>query len=45
MLEVSRTTVREALQRLQASGYVTTRRGRGGGTFVRDRTPGRTPTR
>jgi GntR family transcriptional regulator, transcriptional repressor for pyruvate dehydrogenase complex len=41
MLEVSRTTVREALQRLQASGYVTTRRGRGGGTFVRaDRGPG-----
>jgi len=40
MLEVSRTTVREALQRLQASGYVTTRRGRGGGTFVRtDRGP------
>jgi DNA-binding FadR family transcriptional regulator len=35
MLEVSRTTVREALQGLQASGYVTTRRGRGGGTFVR----------
>src|SRR6266702_7275120 len=35
MLEVSRTTVREAIQRLQASGYVTTRRGRGGGTFVR----------
>lgn len=35
MLEVSRTTVREALQRLQASGYVTTKRGRGGGTFVR----------
>jgi GntR family transcriptional regulator, transcriptional repressor for pyruvate dehydrogenase complex len=35
MLEVSRTTVREALQRLQASGYVTARRGRGGGTFVR----------
>src|SRR5262249_11189782 len=34
-LEVSRTTWREALQRLQASGYVTTRRGRGGGTFVR----------
>jgi DNA-binding FadR family transcriptional regulator len=33
-LEVSRTTVREALQRLQAGGYVTTRRGRGGGTFV-----------
>jgi DNA-binding FadR family transcriptional regulator len=35
MLEVSRTTVREALQRLAAAGYVTTRRGRGGGTFVR----------
>jgi GntR family transcriptional regulator, transcriptional repressor for pyruvate dehydrogenase complex len=35
MLDVSRSTVREALQRLQASGYVTTRRGRGGGTFVR----------
>src|SRR4051794_11812107 len=33
-LEVSRTTVREALQRLQAAGYVTTRRGRGGGTFI-----------
>jgi len=41
MLEVSRTTVREALQRLQASGYVMTRRVRGGGTFVRtDRGPG-----
>jgi GntR family transcriptional regulator, transcriptional repressor for pyruvate dehydrogenase complex len=35
MLEVSRSTVREALQRLQTSGYVTTKRGRGGGTFVR----------
>ena len=34
MLEVSRTTVREALQRLQAAGYVSARRGRGGGTFV-----------
>jgi GntR family transcriptional regulator, transcriptional repressor for pyruvate dehydrogenase complex len=34
MLEVSRTTVREAVARLAASGYVTTRRGRGGGTFV-----------
>jgi GntR family transcriptional regulator, transcriptional repressor for pyruvate dehydrogenase complex len=34
MLEVSRTTVREAIQRLQASGYVRTRRGRGGGTFI-----------
>jgi GntR family transcriptional regulator, transcriptional repressor for pyruvate dehydrogenase complex len=37
-LEVSRTTVREALQRLQAGGYVTTRRGRGGGTFVQTAT-------
>lgn len=35
LLEVSRSTVREALQRLQAAGYVITRRGRGGGTFVR----------
>jgi DNA-binding FadR family transcriptional regulator len=34
MLEVSRATVREALQRLQASGYVITKRGRDGGTFV-----------
>jgi DNA-binding FadR family transcriptional regulator len=33
-LEVSRTTVREALQRLHAAGYVTTKRGRGGGTFI-----------
>jgi GntR family transcriptional regulator, transcriptional repressor for pyruvate dehydrogenase complex len=34
-LEVSRTTVREALQRLHAGGYVVTRRGRGGGTFIK----------
>lgn len=27
--------MREALQRLQAAGYVTARRGRGGATFVR----------
>lgn len=33
-LEVSRTTVREALQRLHAGGFVVTRRGRGGGTFI-----------
>jgi GntR family transcriptional repressor for pyruvate dehydrogenase complex len=33
-LEVSRSTVREALQRLHAGGYVVTRRGRGGGTFI-----------
>jgi GntR family transcriptional regulator, transcriptional repressor for pyruvate dehydrogenase complex len=34
MLGVGRTTVREALQRLAAVGYVETKRGRGGGTFV-----------
>lgn len=34
MLEVSPTTVREALSRLAALGYVVVRRGRGGGTFV-----------
>jgi DNA-binding FadR family transcriptional regulator len=38
-LEVSRATVREALQRLQAAGYITSKRGAGGGTFVRA-TPG-----
>ncbi|MGI8576598.1 MAG: FadR/GntR family transcriptional regulator [Nocardioidaceae bacterium] len=36
MLEVSPTTVREALSRLSALGYVVVRRGRGGGTFVTD---------
>ncbi len=34
MLNVSRGVVREALQRLAASGYVSVRRGRGGGTFI-----------
>jgi DNA-binding FadR family transcriptional regulator len=34
MLEVSPTTVREALTRLAALGYVTVQRGRSGGTFV-----------
>ncbi len=34
MLRVSRTTLREALAELQASGYVTVRRGRYGGTYV-----------
>jgi GntR family transcriptional regulator, transcriptional repressor for pyruvate dehydrogenase complex len=33
-LEVSRTTVREAPPRLPASGYVVTKRGRDGGTFI-----------
>jgi DNA-binding FadR family transcriptional regulator len=36
LLEVSPTTVREALARLSALGYVTVRRGRSGGTFVTD---------
>lgn len=34
MLQVSQTTVREAISRLAATGYVTVRRGRNGGTFV-----------
>ena len=34
MLSVSRTTVREAVQRLAALGYVEVRRGRNGGAFV-----------
>jgi GntR family transcriptional regulator, transcriptional repressor for pyruvate dehydrogenase complex len=34
MLEVSQTTVREAISRLAALGYVRVQRGRGGGTFV-----------
>lgn len=34
MLGVSRSSVREAIQRLAAEGYVTVRRGRTGGTFV-----------
>jgi len=35
MLGVSRATVREALQRLSALGYVEVRRGRSGGAYVR----------
>lgn len=34
MLQVSRTTVREALQRLSSAGFVEARRGRNGGAFV-----------
>ena len=34
MLSVSRTTVREAIQRLSALGYVEVRRGRNGGAYV-----------
>jgi DNA-binding FadR family transcriptional regulator len=38
MLKISRTTVREAIRGLEQAGYITTRRGRFGGTFVvRDR--------
>ena len=37
-LEVSRTTVREAIQRLAALGYVEVRRGRTGGAFVLEAT-------
>ncbi len=33
-LQVGRTTLREALEALRQAGYVRTRRGRGGGTFV-----------
>ena len=33
-LAVGRTTLREALEALRTAGYVQTRRGRGGGTFV-----------
>lgn len=36
MLGVSRTTVREAIHRLAALGYVEVRRGRAGGAYVRD---------
>src|SRR5690606_32070667 len=39
MLKVSRDTVREALSTLSDAGYVTSRRGRYGGTFVVDELP------
>ena len=40
-LDVSRTTVREAISRLAATGFVEVRRGRNGGAFVhRHRWPG-----
>lgn len=42
-LQVGRTTLREALEALRQAGYVETRRGRGGGTFVTyTGVPGRT---
>ena len=37
--QASRATVREALRILEAEGYVTVRRGPGGGVFVRRPTP------
>lgn len=37
MLQVSRTTIRQALARLAALGVIESRRGRAGGTFVADR--------
>ncbi len=39
MLGVSRDTVREATSALSAAGYLTTRRGRYGGTFISDSLP------
>ena len=42
MLGVGRGVVREALQRLAASGYVVVRRGRTGGTFIEDHTSAET---
>jgi len=38
-LEVSRMTLREAIRALQLAGYVESRRGRQGGTFVTDQFP------
>jgi DNA-binding FadR family transcriptional regulator len=38
-LHVSRVTLREAIRALQHAGYVQSRRGRYGGTFVHDRPP------
>jgi DNA-binding FadR family transcriptional regulator len=38
-LQVSRTTLREAIRAIQRDGYLETRRGRAGGTFVAERAP------
>jgi DNA-binding FadR family transcriptional regulator len=42
-LGVSRATLREAIRELQGAGYVDSRRGRYGGTFVKDSLPTRRP--
>ncbi|WP_017544420.1 FadR/GntR family transcriptional regulator [Nocardiopsis prasina] len=42
-LGVSRVTLREAIQHLRRRGYVQSRRGRGGGTFVAEPPPRPTP--
>jgi DNA-binding FadR family transcriptional regulator len=44
MLSVSRDTLREAIAALTEAGYVLSRRGRYGGTFVVDPVPRGTPT-
>src|SRR6516225_4941632 len=43
-LDVSRVTLREAIRALQQSGYVESRRGRNGGTFVNPVLPTLTKT-
>lgn len=44
LMDVSRATVREAISALRAAGFVTTHRGRGGGTVVADRAWSTEPT-
>lgn len=44
MLKVSRDTVREAIATLVEAGYVVSRRGRYGGTFVREELPDTVPS-
>src|SRR5512145_3197797 len=45
MLEISRDTLREAIGSLAEAGWVVSRRGRYGGTFVADAPPQRTTPR
>jgi DNA-binding FadR family transcriptional regulator len=44
-LNISRVTLREAIRALQEAGYVESRRGRYGGTFVNDTLPAAEPTK